>query len=53
MKKREKQGYEGANIEVLLIKAKDIIVTSGFNETTEYVDSDENAWVTIGKGGWN
>ena len=53
MAKGEKKRYESATVEVLLIKAKDIIVTSGFKDNTEYVDSDENAWVTIGQGGWN
>ena len=53
MAKREKTRYESANIEVLLIKTEDVISTSGFNNSTEYVDPDENAWVSVGNGGWN
>ena len=53
MANREKQGYKSAALEVLLIKAEDVISTSGFSENTEYVDPDENAWVTMGNSGWN
>ena len=53
MTREKKRGYESASVEVLLIEENDVITTSGFSDNTEYVDPDENAWVSIGNGGWN
>jgi hypothetical protein len=56
MTERRKQSYEGASLEILLLKAEDVIATSSvFDENkTDYVDPNKNSWVTPGAGnGWN
>ena len=56
MTERRKQSYEGAALEILLLKAEDVIATSSaFDENnTDYVDPNENSWVIPGIGnGWN
>ena len=55
MTERKKQRYEGAALEILLLKAEDVIATSSvFDENnTDYVDSNGNSWVIPGIGGWN
>ena len=53
MTTKNKKIYEDALIEVLQISAADVISTSVLDE---YVDKDENSWVTPGVGGfgdWN
>ena len=55
MTERRKQSYEGATLEILLLKTEDVIATSGgFGENTDYVDPNENSWVIPGIGnGWS
>lgn len=55
MTERRKQSYEGATLEILLLKSEDVIATSGWlGEDTDYVDPNDNSWVIPGAGkGWS
>ena len=49
MTERRKVCYEEALLEILVIKAEDVIATSGF-DNTEHVDKNTDSWVTPGAG---
>ena len=46
MSERRKTDYEGARLEILIIKAEDVISTSG--GFTDHVDKNADSWVTPG-----
>lgn len=51
MSERLKAGYEGARLEILIIRAEDVIATSGFGDT-DHVDKSTDSWVTPGGSEW-
>jgi hypothetical protein len=51
MSERRKLDYELALVEIVGIEEVDILTTSGWENSTDQVDKDENSWVPL--GGWN
>ena len=47
MAERKKATYEFTRLEILMLRAEDVIATSAIGNTN-HVDKNENSWVTPG-----